>query len=207
MKKRAQIMYAHIHHHLSALQPLDENIVSYTAQFIIKVKQDHERALQLLRGLTKTSPQRARSFRLLAEFYHTVKKDVPSAVKIYQKVCLSFRHKKSRAQSPIFRRLPALGPRVKSATLGQVLRPVSVQKLMRINLIPHIATKGCHALIFRYEKAVHAYRQGLALDRGNADAVLSMADTLHKRMGRRFVHLQHFMNQDDLISELRHYRL
>ena len=70
----------------AALQPLDENIVAHTAQFLIKVKQDSERALQLLRGLTKSSPQRARSFMLLAEFYHDVKKDVPSAIKIYQKV-------------------------------------------------------------------------------------------------------------------------
>ena len=60
--------------------------MSHTAQFLIKVKQDNDRALQLLRGLAKASPQRARSFMLLAEFYHNVNKDVPSAIKIYQKV-------------------------------------------------------------------------------------------------------------------------
>ena len=60
--------------------------MSHAAQFFVKVNQDNERALQLLRGLTKSSPQRAKSFRLLAEFYHTVNKDVPSAIKIYQKV-------------------------------------------------------------------------------------------------------------------------
>jgi len=74
--------------HFAALQPLDENIVAHSAQFFIKVKQDNERALQLLRGLTRSSPQRAKSFKLLAEFYHTVNKDVPSAIKIYQKVIM-----------------------------------------------------------------------------------------------------------------------
>jgi hypothetical protein len=63
--------------------------VAHSAQFFIKVKQDSERALQLLRGLTRSSPQRAKSFKLLAEFYHTVNKDVPSAIKIYQKVILN----------------------------------------------------------------------------------------------------------------------
>jgi hypothetical protein len=38
----------------------------------------------------------------------------------------------------------------------------------------------------RYEKAVHAFRQAISVDRSNADALLSLADTLHRRMGQRF---------------------
>ncbi len=64
--------------------------MSHASQFFVKVKQDNERALQLLRGLTRASPQRAKAFKLLAEFYHTVNKDVPSAIKIYQKVIICF---------------------------------------------------------------------------------------------------------------------
>jgi hypothetical protein len=37
----------------------------------------------------------------------------------------------------------------------------------------------------RYEKAVHAFRQAISVDRSNADALLSLADTLHRRMGQR----------------------
>jgi hypothetical protein len=121
----------------AALQPLDENIVSHTAQFFIRVKQDNERALQLLRGLTKASPQRARSFKLLAEFYHTVNKDVPSAIKIYQKV---FIYKSFPAPfaliACIYRLLLALELPVISAIHGQVLPLVAAQKLTRMRIPP-----------------------------------------------------------------------
>jgi hypothetical protein len=102
------------------------------------VKQDNERALQLLRGLTKASPQRARSFKLLAEFYHTVNKDVPSAIKIYQKVMSNTFPVAFALIGFILRLLRASGPPAKSVIRGQVSHLASAQKLTRMRILPHI---------------------------------------------------------------------
>lgn len=60
---------------------------------------------------------------------------------------------------------------------------ISIENLMMTK------DSSCYYLTakIRYEKAVHAFRQAISIDRNNADALLSLAETLLRRMGHRLV--------------------